>query len=64
MITRTPGRRPDFSAGLVTAVVRDAARDAKRRIRIVESRSQAWDHPVHPAMPETRYLKCLILAVE
>jgi 23S rRNA (cytosine1962-C5)-methyltransferase len=48
----------------LTAVVRDAARDAKRRIRIVESRSQAWDHPVHPAMPETRYLKCLILAVE
>ena len=48
----------------LTAVVREAARDAKRRIRIVESRSQAGDHPVHPAMPETRYLKCLILAVE
>jgi 23S rRNA (cytosine1962-C5)-methyltransferase len=48
----------------LTAVVWDAARDAKRRIRIVESRSQARDHPVHPAMPETRYLKCLILAVE
>jgi len=48
----------------LTAVVHDAARDAKRRIRIVESRSQAGDHPVHPAMPETRYLKCLILAVE
>jgi 23S rRNA (cytosine1962-C5)-methyltransferase len=48
----------------LTAVVHEAARDAKRRIRIVESRSQAGDHPVHPAMPETRYLKCLILAVE
>ena len=48
----------------LTAVVWDAARDARRRIRIVESRSQAGDHPVHPAMPETRYLKCLILAVE
>jgi len=46
------------------AVVHDAARDARRRIRIAESRSQARDHPVHPAVPETRYLKCLIAAVE
>ena len=50
-------------AHLVT-VVNAAAQDARRRIRIVESRSQARDHPVHPAMPETRYLKCLIIAVE
>jgi len=41
-----------------------AARDAGRWIRLVESRSQARDHPVHPAMPETRYLKCLVFAVE
>ena len=44
--------------------VREAARDAGRGIRVVESRSQARDHPVHPAMPETRYVKCLILWVE
>ncbi len=48
----------------LTRVVWDAARDARRTIRIVESRSQARDHPVHPAMPETRYLKCLVIAVE
>lgn len=48
----------------LTRVVWDAARDARRTIRIVESRSQARDHPVHPAMPETRYLTCLVLAVE
>jgi 23S rRNA (cytosine1962-C5)-methyltransferase len=42
----------------------EAARDAGRELRLVESRSQARDHPVHAAMPETRYLKCLILAVE
>jgi 23S rRNA (cytosine1962-C5)-methyltransferase len=48
----------------LTRVVCDAARDARRTIRIVESRSQARDHPVHPAMPETRYLKCLVIAVE
>jgi 23S rRNA (cytosine1962-C5)-methyltransferase len=48
----------------LTTVVHEAARDARRRLRIVESRSQAQDHPVHPMMPETRYLKCLIVAVE
>lgn len=42
----------------------EAARDAGRGIRIVESRYQARDHPVHPAMPETRYLKGLVLWVE
>jgi 23S rRNA (cytosine1962-C5)-methyltransferase len=46
------------------ATVWAAARDAHRWIRLIESRSQAGDHPVHPAMPETRYLKCLIFAVE
>ncbi|HLW61544.1 MAG TPA: class I SAM-dependent rRNA methyltransferase [bacterium] len=48
----------------LVAVVNEAARDARRRIRILEVRSQARDHPVHPAMPELRYLKCLIVAVE
>ncbi len=42
----------------------DAARDARRSIRLVETRYQARDHPVHPAMPETRYLKCLVFAVD
>jgi len=42
----------------------EASRDARRYIRLVESRSQARDHPVHPAMPETRYLKCLVFAVD
>jgi 23S rRNA (cytosine1962-C5)-methyltransferase len=41
-----------------------AARDAHRSIRLVETRYQARDHPVHPAMPETRYLKCLVVAVD
>ena len=49
---------------LLRETVLEAARDAGRAIRVVESRSQARDHPVHPAMPETRYLKCLILWVE
>jgi 23S rRNA (cytosine1962-C5)-methyltransferase len=35
-----------------------------RRIRILESRGQAPDHPVSPSCPETEYLKCLICSVE
>ncbi len=40
-----------------------AARDARRSLRLVEARSQARDHPVLAAMPETRYLKCFLLQV-
>ena len=41
----------------------DAARDAKRQLKLVESRSQSRDHPMLAAMPETRYLKCFIFQV-
>ncbi len=44
-------------------VVASAAVDAHRTLRLVEGRGQARDHPVHPAMPETRYLTCLIVEV-
>lgn len=48
---------------LLLDVVVAAAADARRAVRLVEARGQARDHPVHPAMPETRYLNCLILQV-
>lgn len=41
----------------------DAARDARRQIRLIEARSQGPDHPALGAMPETRYLKCFIVQV-
>ena len=40
-----------------------AARDARRQIRLLEQRGQGPDHPVLAGMPETRYLKCLIVQV-
>ena len=40
-----------------------AAQDAKRSVRLLEQRGQASDHPILATMPETRYLKCLILQV-
>lgn len=44
-------------------MVNHAARDAKKRVRLVEYRTQALDHPILPAVPETKYLKCMILQV-
>ena len=38
-----------------------AARQAGRPMRLVESRSQAPDHPVLLSVPETEYLKCFVL---
>ena len=40
-----------------------AAQDARRTLRVLERRGQAKDHPVVPSIPETAYLKCLILSV-
>ena len=52
-----------MSEALLQAVVAEAAVDAKRDVRLVESRGHPRDHPVHPAMPETRYLTCLTFDV-
>jgi len=48
---------------LFLEIVVQAARDARRRIRLLESRGQAADHPILPAASETEYLKCLVLQV-
>jgi 23S rRNA (cytosine1962-C5)-methyltransferase len=47
-----------------TAVVAAAAGDAGRRVRLLERRGAAADHPVILTIPETEYLKCLICVVE
>jgi 23S rRNA (cytosine1962-C5)-methyltransferase len=44
-------------------VVAAAAGDAQRRVRLLERRGAAPDHPVVLNIPETEYLKCLILQV-
>jgi 23S rRNA (cytosine1962-C5)-methyltransferase len=44
-------------------VVAQAARDMHRNLRMVENRSQAKDHPILLSVPETAYLKCIVLAV-
>jgi 23S rRNA (cytosine1962-C5)-methyltransferase len=41
--------------------VAEAALDARRQIRVLERRTQSLDHPILLTVPETHYLKCLIL---
>ncbi|HZE20493.1 MAG TPA: class I SAM-dependent rRNA methyltransferase, partial [Desulfobaccales bacterium] len=45
-------------------VVRQAAASAGRPVRLVERRGAARDHPALLALPESLYLKCLILEVD
>jgi len=47
---------PDFRE-----LLRQAALGANRFARILEQGHQAPDHPIHPAIPETEYLKLFIL---
>jgi len=48
---------------LFRAMVADAARDARRQLREVYYGTQPPDHPVHWSIPESLYLKCLVLQV-
>ncbi|MEA3639152.1 MAG: class I SAM-dependent rRNA methyltransferase [Lamprobacter sp.] len=41
--------------------VQQAARRAGRRLQLIFTGSQGPDHPIHPAIPETAYLKMLVL---
>jgi 23S rRNA (cytosine1962-C5)-methyltransferase len=42
-------------------VVAEAALESGRTLRVMERRAQAKDHPILLTVPETLYLKCLIL---
>jgi 23S rRNA (cytosine1962-C5)-methyltransferase len=45
------------------AAIQQAARHVGRFVQIVEVGGHAPDHPIHPAIPETRYLKALTCRV-
>lgn len=48
---------------LFRRMVAEAARDAHRQLREIHYDTQPPDHPVHWSIPETLYLKCLVLQV-
>jgi 23S rRNA (cytosine1962-C5)-methyltransferase len=45
-------------------VLATAAADAGRSVQVIEKRAQSRDHPILISMPETYYLKCMVLRVE
>ena len=58
---------PDHQVGVLAGFERADpvadAQDARRVARILESRGQAKDHPILLNVPETSYLKCLVVTV-
>ena len=49
------------SEAMLLEVIAAAALDAGRVVRVLERRTQSLDHPILLTVPETHYLKCLIL---
>ncbi|MDE2070339.1 MAG: class I SAM-dependent rRNA methyltransferase [Gammaproteobacteria bacterium] len=45
------------------AAIQSAARHVNREAQLLERGAQAADHPVHPAIPETAYLKAFFVRV-
>ena len=54
---------PPLSEAMLRELGADAAPDARRTLRVLDRRTQAQDHPILLTVPETHYLKCLILEV-
>jgi 23S rRNA (cytosine1962-C5)-methyltransferase len=46
-----------LGADELMSAIQGAARHSERFVQILEAGGQSPDHPVHPAIPETRYLK-------
>jgi len=52
-----------LSEAMLLEIVAAASLDTGRKLRVLERRTQAQDHPILLTVPETMYLKCLILEV-
>ncbi len=53
-----------LSSAELLGVLRRASLKAQRPVRVLQSLQQDKDHPVHPAIPETFYLKGYLLAAD
>jgi 23S rRNA (cytosine1962-C5)-methyltransferase len=52
-----------MSEASLLELVAQASLDTGKSLRVLERRMQSQDHPVLLTVPETLYLKCLILEV-
>lgn len=50
-----------LEAPMLQRAILGAAKDARRRVQVLEKHAHPPDHPVHPAMPETEYLKAFFV---
>ncbi len=48
---------------MLMGMIKECSTELGRTVRILERRTQSLDHPILAAVPETHYLKCLILQV-
>ncbi len=51
------------SEAMLLEIVAEAGLETGRTLRVLERRTQSQDHPILLTVPETHYLKCLILEV-
>ena len=52
-----------LAAEALSAAIQAAARHVDRHVQVLYAGGQSPDHPVHPAIPETRYLKAFFCRV-
>ena len=52
-----------MSEATLLEIIAAAALDSGKKLRVLERRTQAQDHPILLTVPETHYLKCLIFEV-
>jgi 23S rRNA (cytosine1962-C5)-methyltransferase len=52
-----------LSEAMLLEIIAEASLDAGRTLRVLERRTQSPDHPILLTVPETHYLKCVILQV-
>jgi len=52
-----------MSEELFLKLISEAANDAHRSLQLIEKRTQASDHPILLGVPETYYLKCVMVRV-
>lgn len=52
-----------MSEELFLKLIAEAANDARRRLQMVEKRTQSRDHPILFGVPETYYLKCVVARI-
>ena len=45
------------------SMLTESAQDSHRSVRVIEKRTQSKDHPILLGVPETYYLKCVVLSV-